>query len=75
MAKQMETDKDFAKAVSMARDEDQKQVMLRRQSRTPPTDHIELIEYFLNTQADDMEVGTCRLQPLTPVAVIASLTL
>lgn len=58
MSKQMETDKEFAKAVAMARDEDQKKVMLRRQSRTPPTDHIELIEFFLNTQADDMEVGT-----------------
>lgn len=59
MAKQMETDKEFAKAVTMARDEDQKKTMLRRQSRTPPTDHIELVEYFLNTQADDMEVSTC----------------
>lgn len=57
MQKQVETDKTFAKAVSMARDEDQKQVMFRRHSRTPPTDHIELVEYFLNTQADDMEVS------------------
>jgi hypothetical protein len=56
MAKQMETDKDFAKAVAMARDDDQKKLMLRRQSRQPPTDHIELVEFFLNTQADDMEV-------------------
>jgi hypothetical protein len=31
-------------------------VLLRRQSRSPPTDHVELIEFFLNTQADDMEV-------------------
>eukprot|EP00878_Enallax_costatus_P045473 GHUV01054827.1.p2 GENE.GHUV01054827.1~~GHUV01054827.1.p2 ORF type:complete len:138 (-),score=3.84 GHUV01054827.1:189-602(-) len=57
MQKQVQTDKEFAKAVAMARDEDQKQVMFRRQSRTPPTDHIELVEYFLNTQADDMEVS------------------
>jgi hypothetical protein len=56
MAKQMETDKEFAKAVAMARDDDQKKVMLRRQSRQVPTDHIELVEFFLNTQADDMEV-------------------
>lgn len=68
MSKQMETDKDFAKAVAMARDEDHKKVMLRRQSRTPPTDNIELIEYFLNTQADDMEVGSCRPQPLASSA-------
>lgn len=56
MSKQMETDKEFAKAVAMARDDDQKKVMLRRQQRQPPTDHVELVEYFLNTQADDMEV-------------------
>jgi hypothetical protein len=59
MQKQMETDKEFAKAVAMARDDDQKKVMLRRQSRQPPTDHVELVEYFLNTQADDMEVCCC----------------
>lgn len=56
MSKQMETDKAFAAAVTAAQDEDRKQVLLRRQTRVPPTDHIELIEFFLNTQADDMEV-------------------
>jgi len=58
MAKQMDTDKQFAAVVSAAQDEDRKKVLFRRQSRTPPTDHIELVEFFLNTQADDMEV--CR---------------
>jgi hypothetical protein len=56
MSKQMETDKAFAAAVTAAQDEDRKKVLLRRQTRVPPTDHIELIEFFLNTQADDMEV-------------------
>ena len=56
MAKQMETDKKFAAAVTAAQDEDRKKLLLRRQSRNPPADHIELVEYFLNTQADDMEV-------------------
>lgn len=56
MAKQMETDKQFAAVVSAAQDEDRKKVLFRRQSRTPPTEHIELVEFFLNTQADDMEV-------------------
>jgi len=57
MVKQMETDKAFAAAVTAAQDEDRKKVLLRRQTRVPPTDHIELIEFFLNTQADDMEVS------------------
>lgn len=56
MQKQMQTDKEFAKAVSMAADEDKKKVLLRRQSRTPPTDNYGLIEYLLNTQAEDIEV-------------------
>jgi hypothetical protein len=56
MAKQMQTDKQFAAIVTQAQDEDRKKVLLRRQSRAVPTDHIELVEFFLNTQADDMEV-------------------
>jgi hypothetical protein len=40
----------------MAKDEDAKKTLLRRQSRHVPTDHVALIEFFLNTQADDMEV-------------------
>jgi hypothetical protein len=56
MSKQMQTDKQFAAMVTQAQDEDRKKLLLRRQSRTPPTDHIELVEFFLNTQADDMEV-------------------
>lgn len=56
MSKQMQTDKQFAAMVTAAQDEDRKKLLLRRQSRTPPTDHIELVEFFLNTQADDMEV-------------------
>lgn len=56
MSKQMQTDKQFAALVTQAQDDDRKKLLLRRQSRTPPTDHIELVEFFLNTQADDMEV-------------------
>jgi hypothetical protein len=56
MAKQMQTDKQFAAIVTQAQDEDRKKVLLRRQSRAVPTSQIELVEFFLNTQADDMEV-------------------
>jgi hypothetical protein len=56
MSKRMETDQKFAAAVAVAKDEDAKKVLLRRESRTPPQDHVELVEYFLNTPAEDMEV-------------------
>lgn len=56
MSKQMQTDKQFAAMVTAAQSDDRKKLLLRRQSRTPPTDHIELVEFFLNTEADDMEV-------------------
>lgn len=56
MSKQMQTDKQFAAMVTAAQNDDRKKLLLRRQSRTPPTDHIELVEFFLNTEADDMEV-------------------
>lgn len=56
MQKLTQTDQKFAAMVAMSQDEDRKKVLFRRESRTPPTDHIELIEFFLNTQADDMEV-------------------
>jgi hypothetical protein len=64
MSKQMQTDKQFAAMVTAAQDEDRKKLLLRRQSRTPPTDHIELIEFFLNTQADDMEVWLSAVEAL-----------
>jgi hypothetical protein len=56
MQKLTQTDQKFAAMVAMSQDEDRKKVLFRRESRTPPTDHMELIEFFLNTQADDMEV-------------------
>jgi hypothetical protein len=56
MEKRMETDKKFAAAVLATKDEDKKKAMLRRESRTPPEDHVELVEFFLNTPAEDMEV-------------------
>ncbi len=56
MTKRMETDQEFAKAMAAAGDEDRRLAMARREGRTPPTAVHELVEYFLNTQADDMEV-------------------
>ncbi len=44
-----EKDKDFAKAMSEATDEVRKAALLRRESRAPPANHEDLVEYFLNT--------------------------
>ncbi|KAF8061121.1 celF [Scenedesmus sp. PABB004] len=64
MMKQMETaDSEFKKVLNMAGDEDRKVQLMRRESRKPPEDHHELIEYFLNTQADDMEFEVARCRP------------
>lgn len=62
MQKQMEKDKEFATAISATKDDIRKQVLLRRSQRSPPDDPTELAEYFLNTNAEDMEfeVARCR---------------
>jgi hypothetical protein len=59
-------DKEFAKAVERVASDEQKAAMLRRASRTPPAagEHAELVEFFLDTQADDMEFEVARCRPL-----------
>lgn len=65
--KQMETNKEFATAVKQAKDDLHREVLARRASRTPPDEFPELAEFFLNTQAEDMEFELARCRPkLTP---------
>eukprot|EP00877_Chromochloris_zofingiensis_P004637 jgi/Chrzof1/14174/Cz08g28060.t1 len=67
MHRQMQQDKEFAATVQRTSDEGRKQVLLRRQSRVPPEDHFQLIEFFLNTDAEDMEWEVARCRPkMTP---------
>lgn len=67
MQKQMEKDREFAAAVTATKDDIRKQVLLRRSQRSPPDAHEELVEYFLNTDAEDMEFEVARCRPrLTP---------
>lgn len=67
MQKQMEKDKEFATAVMATKDDIRKQVLLRRSQRSPPDEPSELVEYFLNTNAEDMEFEVARCRPkLTP---------
>jgi hypothetical protein len=67
MAKQMEKDQEFAAAVSATKDDIRRQVLLRRSQRSPPDEPSELVEYFLNSDAEDMEyeVARCRWVPGT----------
>jgi hypothetical protein len=59
-------DKEFAKAVERVASDEQKAAMLRRASRTPPEagQHAELVEFFLDTPAEDMEFEVARCRPL-----------
>ncbi|KAL6763590.1 hypothetical protein V8C86DRAFT_2491874 [Haematococcus lacustris] len=67
MKKQMEVDKEFAKAMNSASDELRKEALLRRETRRPPGTHEELVEYFLNTLAEDLEHEVAKYRPrLTP---------
>lgn len=67
MKKQMAKDQEFAAAVSATKDDIRKQVLLRRSQRSPPDEPSELVEYFLNSDAEDMEFEVARCRPkLTP---------
>lgn len=59
-------DKEFAKAVERVASDEQKAAMLRRTSRNPPEagQHPELVEFFLDTPAEDMEFEVARCRPL-----------
>ncbi|PNH11257.1 hypothetical protein TSOC_001880 [Tetrabaena socialis] len=61
--KMMEKDKDFAKSMARANDDIRRQVLVRRELRTPPAEHVELIEFMLNTEAEDMEFEVARCRP------------
>jgi len=59
-------DKEFAKAVERVSSDEQKAAMLRRASREPPAagDAPALVEFFLDTVAEDMEYEVARCRPL-----------
>jgi hypothetical protein len=60
-----EKSSDYAIAMSRAKDEDEKDTLTRRESRTPPDDDMyELVEYLLNTPQADMEYEIARCRPL-----------
>ncbi|KXZ41137.1 hypothetical protein GPECTOR_740g899 [Gonium pectorale] len=49
------------------KDDIRRQVLTRREARTPPDEAVQLIEFMLNTDAEDMEYEVARCRPkLTP---------
>jgi len=64
MEKQMGKDsKAFSAAMKVAEDEDRKATILRRESRGAADTPEELVEYFLNTAAEDMDFEVARNRP------------
>ncbi|KAG2438871.1 hypothetical protein HYH02_010669 [Chlamydomonas schloesseri] len=61
--KMMEQNKEFAAEISRTKDDIRKATLIRREARVPPSDHNELIEFMLNTEADDMEFEVARCRP------------
>lgn len=50
--------------MKLAEDDTEKEMLFRRESRTPPTTNEELVEYFLNTMQEDMEYEVSRKRPM-----------
>jgi hypothetical protein len=51
--KQMKKEnKEFVSAMKLAEDETEKEMLLRRETRTAPTNNEEMVEYFLNTVSE-----------------------
>ncbi|MEW5313655.1 MAG: hypothetical protein WDW38_005203 [Sanguina aurantia] len=64
-AKQMQTNTEFAASMRSAKDDVRREVLARRELRSPPSgDHETLIEYFLSTNSDDMDFEIARCRPL-----------
>eukprot|EP00955_Chlamydomonas_euryale_P089717 364488-Chlamydomonas_euryale.AAC.2 len=55
--------KAFSAAMKVAEDEDRKATILRRESRGAADTPEELVEYFLNTAAEDMDFEVARNRP------------
>jgi hypothetical protein len=63
LQKQVQSNKELAALVSQTQNIAEQQALARRMSRTPPADSEALMEYFLNTLAEDMEYEVARCRP------------
>jgi hypothetical protein len=64
MDQRIETDKEYKSQVESFIATQKEEKEKRRQGRTPPTDPFDLVEYFLNTETEDMEFEVARCRPL-----------
>jgi hypothetical protein len=63
LQKQVQSNKELAALVAQTQDIAEQTAIARRMTRTPPADNDELVEYFLNTMAEDMEYEVARCRP------------
>jgi hypothetical protein len=62
--KQVQNNKELAALVAQTQNVAEQQALARRATRSPPgEDNDELVEYFLNTMAEDMEYEVARCRP------------
>lgn len=59
----MASDQDYKTQVASFVAAQREEKTKRREARTPPTDPHDLVEYFLDTDADDMEYEVARCRP------------
>jgi hypothetical protein len=55
--------KSFASTLKLSEDDARKEIIMRREARGTAETPAELVEYFLNTVADDMEFEVARNRP------------
>lgn len=64
MGQRMATDQEYKSQVATFIQQQKDERQARRDARTPPEDPYDLIEYFLDTDAEDMEYEVARCRPL-----------
>lgn len=73
LQKQLQTDKELAEQVEKERLKARDELMRARELRAQPTSHLELVEYFLNTEGDEMQYEVARCRPLVSAEFITFL--
>ncbi|KAK9805770.1 hypothetical protein WJX73_007953 [Symbiochloris irregularis] len=63
-AKEIESDKELQKQADRAREEGRQETLDKREARQRPATQEQLVEYLLNTEAEEMEYETVRCRPL-----------
>ncbi|GMH43624.1 hypothetical protein BSKO_11546 [Bryopsis sp. KO-2023] len=63
MQRMMKKDSSFGETLKFAQTQEEKELMVRRESREVPDDPAALVEFFLDTEMEDMEFEVARCRP------------